>query len=143
MRVCLLGCFADGLNSPQIVPGGSALVGDPVCEDRRFVNPEELYLGFVQQLGQLRDKVLPLLLSALPEGFRRDESVILSVHLSFLSCTLTACSVMHTPHFLLIWSAYPSEKASGYCMAYSTMHLHSRSRIFEGLPLQARRPRSS
>ena len=59
-------------------------MADPVIVDSRVVAPEELYLGFLQQLGQLRDKVLPLLLPALREGFWRDGSVFLSVHLSFL-----------------------------------------------------------
>lgn len=107
--------------------GSSCPVANPVIVESRFVTPEELYLGFLQQLGQLYDKVLPLLLPALREGFRRDGSVFLSVHLSFLRCTLTACSVTRTPQILSISSAYSRRKASGYCWAYSAMHWRSRS----------------
>ena len=50
-------------------------LADPVIVESRFFTPEELYLGFLQQLGQLNDKVLPLLLPALRERFWRDGSV--------------------------------------------------------------------
>ena len=51
--------------------GCSCHGADPVIVDSHFVILEEFYLGFLQQLRQLRDIVLPLLLPALRERFRR------------------------------------------------------------------------